>query len=187
MAAQDFATRDGRVVRLRPLRNSDLDSLFVFANKLAEEKRVNPDLGVVSFDRRMTRESEQEFLDETIRDCRTRNGVSVAAFAGGKMVGNCDVTRRRFKDVRHTGTLGIVILSEYRGVGLGEAMIRRALSEAKSLGVWLVELDVFSTNRRARALYRKMGFRKSGAVPMKIKRNGVFTDSVNMYARLDVH
>jgi RimJ/RimL family protein N-acetyltransferase len=100
------------------------------------------------------------------------------------MVGNCDITGRKLKDVRHTGVLGIAIIDGYRGVGLGEQMIRAALNQATKIGIWLVELEVFANNERARQLYSKIGFKKVGTVPKKIQRNGKLIDEVVMYIHL---
>lgn len=108
----------------------------------------------------------------------------MAAFSEKKLVGNCDIFRRKMKDVHHTGVLGIVILEGYRGVGLGEAMMLTALAQATKVGIWLVELQVFANNKQARALYEKLGFRMVGLVPNKIVRRGKSIDEVVMYADL---
>lgn len=179
-----FVTKDGREVVLRTLGSGDLSSLLKFANELATEKLSNHDLGIVSFDRRMTRKGEKEFLDQTIGGLLRGERVSVAAFFGKNMVGNCDIRRRPLKEVWHAGTLGIVILREFRRVGLGEELMTTALAEAKKMGVRVVELEVFSTNRGAKRLYRKMGFKAFGTTPKKYLREGRFIDAVHMYAHL---
>jgi RimJ/RimL family protein N-acetyltransferase len=184
---QKFTTRDGRKVTLRPLRRNDLDPLLRFANALVKERKTNAELGVVSFEKRMTRKDEKEFLDRTLEGISGRRMVSVSAFDGSRMVGNCDINRRRLKDVSHTGVLGIVIMDGYRGVGLGERMIRIALHQAQVLGIWLVELDVFATNSIARRLYQRVGFKEVGTIPQKIQRAGMSIDEVTMYIHLPHH
>jgi ribosomal protein S18 acetylase RimI-like enzyme len=179
-----FNSTDGRAFTLRELRRSDLAALVRFANKIASEKRRNPDLGIVSLEKRATTADEKKFLDRTLEGLAKKRYVSVAAFQDGILVGNCDILGRTLTDVRHTGVLGIVLLEDCRGVGLGEAMIRKALGRAEELGIWAVELEVFATNARARALYRKIGFRECGVIPSKMQRNGRFIDSVQMYIHL---
>jgi ribosomal protein S18 acetylase RimI-like enzyme len=179
-----FKAKDGREIALRPLGWGDLDALTVFANTIARERRTNLGLGIVSLDRRMTRKDERKFLRRQVGGQRDDTLVSVAAFHGKKMVGHCDIYGRTLSDVRHTGVLGIVIIDGYRGVGLGEAMVRTALRRSSEIGVWLVELTVFASNVPAKALYEKLGFKTVGTIPMKILRRGRFTDELAMYIRL---
>lgn len=181
---QEFKTRKGRKVILRPLRKRDLGALTRFANNIAKERKSNRELGIVSLEKRVTRAEEKEFLEKGLKGMKLRRYVCVAAFDGAKMVGNCDISGRRPGDVKHTGVLGIVILDGYRGEGLGERMIRTALEEAGKLGIWLVELEVFATNLRARRLYGKIGFREVGTIPEKIQRDGRPIDEVSMYVIL---
>ncbi len=177
-------SRDGRHVALRALADKDLDELVRFANTLVKERKTNRDLGIISLDRRVTRAGEEEFLRKVVEGVTRREAVSVAAFVGGRLVGNCEVTRRRPYDIRHTGLLGIAILDGYRGVGLGEMMVRKALQEARRIGVWLVELQVFANNSAAIHLYEKTGFQRVGVVPNKMRRRGRLMDEVRMYADL---
>jgi RimJ/RimL family protein N-acetyltransferase len=179
-----FETRDGRSVTLRPLRRGDIDALLLFANDIAREKKSNRSLGVVSMDRRMKRQDERRFLNRTLKGLAEGNVVSVSAFDRDRMVGNCDIFRRTLQDVRHTGVLGIVIVEGYRGVGLGEAMVRTALSQASKTGAWAIELEVFATNAPAKHLYEKVGFITAGVFPKKMQRDGKFIDSIQMYLHL---
>jgi ribosomal protein S18 acetylase RimI-like enzyme len=176
-----FGVKGGRVIVLRPLRRGDLEALTDFARKLAKEKKTNQDLGVVSFDRRVTLKKEREFLRTVVNGVRDNEIVSVAAFDGGVIVGHCDVRRRRPSDVRHTGVLGIVILDGYRGLGIGKRMMTEALNGDLRIGVWLVELQVFAINDIAIHLYEKLGFRKVGIVPNKMIRGSRHYDEIAMY------
>lgn len=168
------------------MRRVDLRPLFEFANRIASEKRVNRTLGLVSFDGPMTLEDERKFLEQTVLGMEAGDTASVTAWHEGEMVGNCDITRRKFADVRHTGTLGIVLDKRFRGVGLGEAMMRDVIRQAKQAGITLVELSVFAGNGRAIALYRKLGFKAVGTVPGKIHRGKWVSDEFYMYRKSDV-
>ena len=169
---------------LRALRSRDLPKIVEFANTLFEERGRNPDLGIISLDRRVSRSGEKKYLDRVLAGIRKDEEVSVAAFGGGRMVGNCDVKRRTLYDVMHTGVLGIAIIDGYRGFGLGAAMVRTALSQARRIGVWLVELQVFSSNEPAIRLYQRLGFRRIGTVPNKILRGRRHIDEALMYIDL---
>jgi RimJ/RimL family protein N-acetyltransferase len=179
-----FKTNDGKLITLRSLRRTDLDALLSFANGFAREKRRNRELGIISFDRTMTRANEKAFLDKTLLNLAKRRGVSIAAFDRDRLVGHCDIAGRASDDERHTGVLGIIVADGYRGVGLGGEMVRIALAQASKLGIWAIELEVFATNEPARHLYEKFGFRKFGTIPKKVIRDGKFIDVVGMYAHL---
>jgi len=183
-AMAEFEARDGRRVLLRPLALRDIESCLVFANTLVKERRVNLDIGVVSFERRVTRKEEMRFLRTIVREVAGKNAVSVSAFVGWKLVGNCDVRRRKTKDEHHCGVLGIAILDGYRGVGIGERMMAEALARARAVGIWLVELSVFANNAVAVHLYEKMGFLRAGLIPGKILRGERSYDEITMYVDL---
>jgi len=180
----EFRAKDGRTVVLRVLRRNDIEALLRFANAIVKERATNHDIGIVSLDKRVTRAEERKFLNRIVSGMRKKEVVSIAAFAGNDMVGHCDIQRRKLRDIRHTGVLGIVIRKEYRGIGLGGRMIAEALRAARRMGVWLVELTVFATNATAMHLYERMGFVKVGVVPNKILRDGRHYDEVVMYTDL---
>ena len=179
---EEFVTRDGRALALRPFKKSDADAMLRFANSIVKEKRKNRDLGIAAFDKRLTLSFERKFLDATVKGMNDGQVVSVAAFSGRDLVGECMIRRRELSDLSHTALLGIVIQDSYRGVGLGEELMRRALLGARKIGVWLVELEVISINHQAIRLYEKMGFRRVGVVPNKVQRDGRLIDIVVMYA-----
>ncbi|MGD0477372.1 MAG: GNAT family protein [Nitrososphaerales archaeon] len=179
-----FTARGGRRVVLRALRRTDLDGLLKFANAIVKERRTNLEMGIVSLDKRVRRSDEKKFLERILLGIRRKEVISVAAFVGEKVVGNCDISRRRLTDIRHTGLFGIVILDGYRGIGIGQMMVKTALEEAFRGGVWLVELDVFAINEVAIHVYEKLGFKKAGVVPDKMLRHGRLLDEIHMYVDL---
>jgi len=183
-ACIEFPSGDGRRIVLRALRSNDVRVATRYANTLAREKRTNPDLGIVSLERRVTMKDERKFLKRIITGRRTKDEISLAAFDGEKMIGHCHVSRRRQRDVRHTGVYGIAIIDGYRGVGIGRRLTEEVLREAYRVGVWLVELEVMGINEAAIGLYEKVGFRRAGVIPNKILRKGRHIDIVVMYADL---
>jgi ribosomal protein S18 acetylase RimI-like enzyme len=80
------------------------------------------------------------------------------ALADGDVVGWCDIRRLPFPAHADRGTLGIGIVSEYRGHGLGYRLIDAALKQAFRAGFARVELDVRIDNLPAVRLYEKFGF-----------------------------
>lgn len=180
---ETFTTSDGCDIVLRALATKDLWEAVGFVNTLVRERAVNRDLGIL-LDRRATRRGERQWLARRVAGIRNGTTFSVAAFHNGRLVGNCEVSREPFRDVRHCGTLGIAIVDGYRGVGLGRRMLEVLLDASKRGGVSLVELAVLAINTRAITLYRELGFRKYGAVPEKIRRGGRRIDEIVMFRQV---
>jgi ribosomal protein S18 acetylase RimI-like enzyme len=180
----EFRTEDGKLIAIRDLKLSDLGAMLKFANSLVREKKTNRELGVASFERRITRKEEARFVRGLVESAGKKHGANAMAFHGGDLVGECTLIRRTPSDLRHTASLGIAVLEEYRGIGIGEALMREVLRKAKRLGVTLVELEVVAGNGPAAALYEKLGFKVVGVIPNKVFRDGKHRDIVSMYVDL---
>ena len=141
-----------RPVLLREAGARDLDSFLRCLDVVARERRY---LAMVEGPSRAEAEA---FL----ADARARGMVQQLALSGAEVVGWCDVIRKPFPGFEHSGTLGMGLLPAYRGRGLGARLIAVTLEAVARLGITRVELDVFSTNARAIALYEKSGFAREG-------------------------
>lgn len=116
-----------------------------------------------------------------VRGLLAGNGVqTVAVDEAGRVVGWCDVSRGERESVRHTGTLGMGLLAEHRGRGVGRLLMEAALRDAKAQGVERVELEVFSSNAPAIALYRSLGFEQEGVKRRARKVDGRYEDILLM-------
>lgn len=109
----------------------------------------------------------REFVLENIREGHPQ----FVALVDEKVVGWCDITSLHRHVLAHSRALGMGVLAEYRGHGIGKALIHTTLERAKSIGLTRVELTVREANKRAFALYEKMGFVVEG-----VKRNAVRVD-----------
>jgi len=99
----------------------------------------------------------------------------------GRIVGWCDISRERVPTYAHEGMLGMGVLADYRGRGIGERLIRAALAAAGAAGFERISLSVYGSNTRAAALYRKVGFVLEGTRVRGRKLDGVY-DDVHMMA-----
>jgi RimJ/RimL family protein N-acetyltransferase len=84
------------------------------------------------------------------------------AIDDGYVVGWIDISPNRLPVSLHVGTLGMGMLPEYRGQGIGKSLITAALAKAKERGLKRVELEVFPHNTAGIALYKRMGFVEEG-------------------------
>ncbi|MBP5299106.1 MAG: N-acetyltransferase [Lachnospiraceae bacterium] len=58
--------------------------------------------------------------------------------------------------------LSIYIDSEYRGKGIGTALLKKLIEEAGKAGYWSILCTAFSINKASIALHKKCGFREIG-------------------------
>ena len=85
---------------------------------------------------------------------------------------------------RHAATLGIAVHDQYHGKGVGKALMHALLDLADNwLNLARIELNVFSDNQHAIALYQKHGFEIEGTHRAFAFRAGQYADGLSM-ARL---
>jgi RimJ/RimL family protein N-acetyltransferase len=102
------------------------------------------------------------------------------ALAGGQVIGWCDIRREFFPSRAHRGTLGLGLLPEWRGRGVGRRLLEATLAKARGAGFKRIELDVHADNQRAIALYEKAGFVREGIVRDASLIDSVFRDAILM-------
>ena len=178
-----FKAKNSRRIILRDLRWEDLDDCVRFINRLVEERNVQSDLGIIA-DKKQSREEESEWLASLLIGVEKGDILSVAAEAGGRIVANSQVTRGRYGDTKHHGSLGISVLKNYRGLGIGYEMMRTLMRESRRAGLKSLQLEVFANNARAIHVYEKAGFRQVGKIPKKIHRDSRFFDIILMSAQV---
>ena len=88
---------------------------------------------------------------------------------------------------RHVLLLGISVLPEAQGYGVGSALMAALCDYAdRWAGVLRIELGVYTDNARAIGLYKKFGFEIEGTMRGYALRDGQYTDTYAM-ARLHPH
>ncbi|MET7651340.1 GNAT family N-acetyltransferase [Streptomyces sp. NPDC005486] len=75
---------------------------------------------------------------------------------------------------------GLAVLDEGRGRGVGRALIRAALDEARRQGARRITLRVLGHNAPARKLYESEGFVVEGVLPEEFLLGGEYVDDVFM-------
>ena len=105
----------------------------------------------------------------------------ISAFVDGKLVGNASVRQvGGVKRVRHRANLGISVLKDYWGRGIGSMLMDAAIQTAQSAGYAQIELQVAADNERAIRLYERFGFETYGRCPRALKREGSYADELEM-------
>ena len=122
-------------------------------------------LDVVARERRHIAMVEAPTLEEVrafLAAMSARAFIQFIALADEQVVGWCDVARKPMEGFRHSAVLGMGLLPSYRSRGLGSALLRSVLGEAQSKGFSRIELEVYTANQPAIALYERVGFGREG-------------------------
>lgn len=102
------------------------------------------------------------------------------AIHGERVVGWADISVSINPRLSHRGFLGMGLLTEFRGQGTGSRLLETALKHAKDCGLEKIELNVYTTNTPAIALYRKFGFEDEGLIKKYRKLDGRYFDVLAM-------
>jgi ribosomal protein S18 acetylase RimI-like enzyme len=106
----------------------------------------------------------------------TLDGTLVAV-VGTEVVGSLhmQVSRHGF------GEIGMAIVREWRGRGVGTALLSAAIDSARKRGLHKLSLSVFAHNAAGIALYRKLGFVEEGRRVKQYRRaSGELWDAIDM-------
>lgn len=99
-------------------------------------------------------EAPSLFATAAFRDMLSRNGCpQLAALDGKRVVGWADL--RPHDASPDIGVLGMGVLPDYRGKGLGRRLLEELIARSRFARI---ELGVFADNTAALALYEKAGF-----------------------------
>jgi ribosomal protein S18 acetylase RimI-like enzyme len=102
---------------------------------------------------------------------------SLVAVAGGEIVGSIHVE----KSPHGSGEIGMAVAREWRGRGVGSALLAAAIEWAREQDLHKLSLGVFAHNDAAIALYRKFGFVEEGRRVKHYRRaGGELWDAIDM-------
>ena len=159
-------------ITVRAFRPEDTAALTRIWNEVIEAGRAFPQL---------------EFLDEetgqAFFEAQTYTGV---ALADGVPVGLYILHPNNVGRCGHIGNASYAISAEYRGMHIGEALVRDSLKVAKEYGFRLMQFNaVVAENKAAIALYEKIGFVRLGTVPGGfLLKDGRYSDIILYYYEL---
>lgn len=140
-------------------------------------------LDVVARERRYLLFTEAPSLEETIRfvaDMLESGSSAFHAIHSGRVIGWCDVVRRKRPGLNHCGSLAIGVLPDYRGQGIGRRLISATIEDSFARGMTRIELEVFASNERSIQLYRKCGFVEEGRKRKARFIDGAYDDFIVM-------
>jgi L-amino acid N-acyltransferase YncA len=169
---------------VRELRWDDFQAITEWYWAMYDEVLEDPDLGISFFAKRPTLGEEAEWFARLFRQVQEGKSVVAVGEEAGRAVGLCVVgPKGPTLESAHIGVLGITIAKGWRGKGIGRALMVRVLADCRGK-YEIVELGLFATNTRARALYESLGFRAWGVQPKGCRRGERYIDHVSMQLEL---
>jgi len=165
-----MSQRDTKHIQITRISEEHVESFHRCLDSVARERRY---LGLV---KAPPLESTRDFVLSNIRS----KIPQYVAVEGIKVVGWCDIAPNKGEGFTHCGTLGMGVLSDYRGKGIGARLIEDALYAAKEFGFERVELEVYVSNVSAVKLYETRGFKHEGVKRKARKLDGKYDDILMM-------
>jgi len=120
--------------------------------------------------------SVREFVEANI----AQDVAQFVALYQGAVVGWCDILPNEYEGFRHSGRLGMGVHRNFRGRGIGTALITKTIEKARAKGLERIALEVFASNQGAIRLYEKFGFTIEGVQQKARKLDGIYDDVILM-------
>jgi ribosomal protein S18 acetylase RimI-like enzyme len=138
---------------IRPIRVNDAAGFREVLDAVSRERKF---LGALEAP---PAERVREFVEGNVNAGHSQ----FVAEEGGRIVGWCDALPGTLTSgTAHVGHLGMGVLREFRGKGIGRRLAEATIDRARELGLQKIELSVYSSNAPAIALYRELGFVQEG-------------------------
>ena len=179
---EEFALKNGCKVVLRTPRWEDLDDLLELVNSLVGEGAE------IVGDEKVSRDEEINWLSGVLTRLEKDKTFFLVAEVDCKVIASSDANRQREYEKR-AGVVGIVVDKGFRELGIGTAMMRILVQQAKKMGLNVLTLAAaaaFATNKRAIHVYEKVGFVQTDLIPMKFFKGDIHLDEVIMTKLLEL-
>ncbi len=172
---QRFNLKDRRSCLLRDMVEDDAEELCALLPKMHAESDF---LNYLPGEFKMTIEQERQFIREhNAKPC----SISMVALVEGRIVGVAGAYALEFKRFAHHAELGLVVLEEFRGQGMGRKMMEIVLEWGRRQGLRKMYLSVYDGNDRAITLYQSLGFVEEARLRGHVRRgDGTYGDSITM-------
>lgn len=112
---------------------------------------------------------------------KSESNLFICCYVDGKIAGNCNIDFHKGLKVAHRAVIGIALLKEYWGLGIGTAMIEELIKVARKNGTEILELEYKEGNEQGRRLYDKLGFKVVCEKPNAFKlKDGTYLSEIHM-------
>lgn len=155
---------------IAPIALSHAESYRACLDVVAREKKYLAQIEALPVER------IREFVGASVAS----DAVQFVALDGQRVVGWADIFPAWAHAIAHCGSLGMGVLPEFRGQGIGEQLLAACIAKARTKGITRIELETRIDNERAIGLYRKLGFAHEAQKKNAMRFDGVYYDAIQM-------
>ncbi len=109
--------------------------------------------------------TNEQVVQEWIRQVRRGQGLTVLAYRDGKIAGEASLEHSQSTWTEHRGEIRIVIAPSQRGQGLGGVLAQEVFALAKELELELLTAQMIASQNTAQAVFRGLGFEPVAVLP----------------------
>ena len=177
----EIILKDGRTAVLRTAQIADAAEMLAFRIKSLGQTDY-----LMQYPEEMTDYTIEKQLNFINRMIDSPNDKMFTVIVDGRIAGTGQVSFNSRIKTRHKAGIGIALLEEYWGLGIGSAIFTEIIKTAQGReGVELLELEVIEGNDRAIGLYKKFGFEIVAQKPDAIRlKDGTSLKEITMQKRL---
>jgi RimJ/RimL family protein N-acetyltransferase len=158
-------------IAIRRIESADAKGFYDALTSVANERKYLLTVEPAPFDE----------LKEFVLTNIAINAPQYVADFEGTIIGWADITSRtNHKSMSHVGSLGMGVISKFRGKGVGNRLLTETIDHAWKTGFKRLEIEVFSDNEIAIHLYKKHGYLIEGVKKKARFIDGVYQDIVIM-------
>jgi len=171
-----LSTQTGRsrllngAMEIRPITESDAESFQQALGAVAAERKFLLTLKAPPL------ESIKAFIHNNV----SKGYPQFVAESESRVIGWADFVPVEKESLLHTAHLGMGVLKEFRGKGVGSALLSSVTEAAIHAGFTRLELEVFANNVAAVTLYEKHGFEHEGTKRQARIIDGKYIDALIM-------
>lgn len=151
--------------QIEPARPEDAEALLAYMKQIGGESD-NLTFGAEGLP--ITAEQERVYLQSMLD---SEDDTQLIVRQGGAIIADASMQRFR-RRMSHRAEVGISVVKEYWGMGIGSALMEAIISFAREHGIRQLNLEVRSDNERAIRLYEKFGFQKLVTFPAFFRIDG---------------
>lgn len=170
------STKDGRAIIIKRATTKDAEELYAGFNSVVLEGRYLPVLKPNS--------NVHDWV-RWIQQTHYRREVLLKATINEKYVGHLTLQPEEWMASKHVARLGIVVMKEFRCIGVGRALMLCAERFAREMDYEKIVLSTFEDNVIARSLYESLGYRFVGIRKKHFKMPHDYIDEILMEKFLD--
>lgn len=161
---------DGATVTIRPARQEDISGIVGVIRQVTSRRRY------------VVAESVEQQLsgDSTLVDTDLEDQHFFVAVVDDEVVGWCGLDVPEMDKLSHTAELTLGVLEEYRGKGIGEHLMERAMDWAEERGLHKVYNSIPSVNDDAIEFLERHGWEVEAVRSDHYRIDGEFVDEVMM-------